>query len=270
MTEENTEEILQDEDIYTGTGTSVSRRTVTKRAISGDYRLRMIEKNRIEGLLPLSVDPLPGENILRYEISSRETLREYLETAMIGTEEIKILLYGIRSTFDRLTDYLLIESDLVLTSDCIYLDRKTFRPELMYLPGYSGDTSRELSDLMREILGGVDREDHEGVVLAYSLFRESKKTNYIFDDLIAILDRGTVPDVSESEAARLGIKINTPRSSEDTGEQGENNYIYSDPLGAASIEVNDPSKNSGRKKLFSSISELFDQKKPTVKINDRT
>ena len=156
--------------------------------ITYDYRIRMLESNRIQGLLDASVVEDEGIKEVRYDISSRTSLTKRLMTGTLTAREIKTIIKSIAGIVDRMNKYLLVASDLVTDPDYIYMENGGESIEFCYVPGHSENFSEGLSQLLRAILGSVDKEDHEAVVLAYNLYQESLKENYVMEDLERVVN----------------------------------------------------------------------------------
>jgi len=153
-----------------------------------NYKLRMLESNKIPGLLPLEITENDGIKKLCYDITSREAFGSLGAMRTLKMEDVRNLLYSLNHILKNLDNYLLDPDDLVLDKDFIYVRNDNLDPRLCYLPGYNSDFSVGLSVLLQDVLGMVDHNDHDAVVLAYSVYQESLKPGYVMADLIKILN----------------------------------------------------------------------------------
>ena len=91
------------------------------------YERRMLEANRIEGLLRFQLRPFDGEPRFYYEITSKQPLSGVLDGRMITYSQIRNLVLGIAGTLSRMELYLLPESSILLEPDYIYVEPESFR-----------------------------------------------------------------------------------------------------------------------------------------------
>ena len=162
--------------------------------VTYDYRIQMLESNKIPGLLNVRVSEDEGIREVRYDISSKTTLSKKLDTQLLSAGDVRGIIKSIMKILDHMKPFLLIASDMVTDPDYIYVSNAdgTIVGEdalqFCYIPGYSENFSRGLSQLLRRVLGAVDHEDHDGVVLAYNLYQESLKDNYVIEDLARVVN----------------------------------------------------------------------------------
>ena len=166
-----------------------------------NYEIRMLAGNTIEGLLRFRIRKTDGRCQFCYEITSRQPLGRLLDTRTLGAEQIRNLLLGIAKTLAEMENYLLEEGRIWLDPEFIYVDPETFRPALCLVPGREGDFPREFSGFLQYLLGKVDHQDKEAVILAYGLYRESLKDNYGLERLLPSLLRELAPEEPEKEDA---------------------------------------------------------------------
>ena len=152
-----------------------------------NYKIRMLESNRIQGLLPLRVQEENGNKKLYYDISSRICLDDVIAARSLGAAEIRTIVYSVSRILWNAREHLLSASDLVLAHGMVYVKTPKMEPSICCVPGYDGDFAAEFSSFLRELLGAVDQRDKDAVVLTYSLYQESLKENYVMEDILNIL-----------------------------------------------------------------------------------
>lgn len=165
------------------------------------FETRMLIGNTIDGLLRFRIRKSDNRCQFCYEITSKQPLGRLLETKMIHAEQLRKLLLGIAQTLIRMEDYLLTEEQILLDPDFIYVDLESFQPGLCLFPGRKGNFPQEFSELLSFLLGKVDHQDKEAVVLIYGLYRESLKDNYGLDNLLRWLIKEE-PSAGEPEPER--------------------------------------------------------------------
>lgn len=139
------------------------------------YCLRMAETNEIAGLLSFHSARKDGRLYLHYEITSRQPLQSIYEKRLMRSQDILMLLSGIRDTLDELQKYLLNADQLVFDPQFIYLNPERNKVLLCYLPGVR---EYPITVLAEFILKRLDHEDRQAVVLGYSFYQRSTEENF--------------------------------------------------------------------------------------------
>ena len=211
------------------------------------YEFKMVENNYISGLMKFKLVKENEKTIFCYDITSKQSLSRILEYKPIGLEDIKKIVLGIIRAITNMERFLLGTYGLLLNTDHIYVDPESLDLALCYLPCIKEEMQSKLSDLFAQILAKIDQNDHEGVVLAYSLYQESLKDNCVFNDLLSIMNK-----YNKKTKKEILLKIaDTDHNKEDVYESDK----------AKSIE----SKTKDRAEIFS-IKSLFCMKKEKAKV----
>lgn len=170
------------------------------------YELPMLALNQVEGLLKFHINQVNGRNTYYYEITSKQPLSRLLELQSIGFDELKKLIGGIARALENMEGYLLNEQQILLEPDYIYVEPDRFTIFLCLVPGQKQDFAEKMSGLLRYLLGKINHQDKDCVVVAYSLYQESLKQNYGMWNLIEIIEqnrpggnKGKAPDVRREE-----------------------------------------------------------------------
>lgn len=151
---------------------------------AGGYECKMLSSNTIEGLLKFRVGHFEERNEFYYEITSKQPLDRILNQRPINGHEIRSLLLSIAVTLGKIEDFLLKEEQIMLEPEYIYVDPDHFKVYLCMVPGYCCDFPAAVSALLGYLIGKVNHQDKDGVVLAYNLYHESLKENYGLSDLL--------------------------------------------------------------------------------------
>lgn len=161
------------------------------------YEVRMLVNNAIEGLLKFRMKKVDHHCYFCYEITSRQPLSRLLESKSLGAEELRRLIITMARTLNRMEEYLLSEEQVLVQPEYIYVEPELFQVEFCLIPGRCGDFPQEVCRLLEYLLGKVDYQDKDCVVLAYGLYRESLKENYGMEDLLRFLGGGAVREPGE-------------------------------------------------------------------------
>lgn len=148
------------------------------------YECRIMERNLIDGFLPFRIHRTDEQVFFYYEITSRQPLSRMLEFRAITGDEIRSIVISIARILEQTERYLLREEHILLDPEYIYVEPDSFRIFLCLVPGLCSDFPRAYGKLLEYILGKVDHQDRESVVLAYGLYQETRKENYGMEDLL--------------------------------------------------------------------------------------
>ncbi len=184
--------------------------------VSGDeYTVRMLEQNRIAGLLSLRTRKMDGKTFLYYEIASKQPLTHLYETHTMGKKEIEGLLYGIREILERMRQYLLDGAELLFCPEYVFMDLDTGSVWLCYMPGSaemeeSGQSGfRELSEFL---LKRLDHGDRGAVDLGYELFERVSRDNFSLQDVLrAVSSQRDRTGKTDEKIIGEGIHAKCPR-----------------------------------------------------------
>ena len=171
------------------------------------YESQMMSRNSIEGVLRFQLRQMDSGVRFYYEITSRQPLSRILENRNIQAEEIRRLVIGIFGVLERAERYLLMEERILLEPQYLYVDPDTFRVWLCFVPGIERNFPEDFSKLLEYLLGSVDHQDKESVVLAYGLYQETRKENYGMEDLGRLLQQGKTNDKEKKKDDISGQEI---------------------------------------------------------------
>ncbi len=155
------------------------------------YESRMLMANTIPGLLKFRLQQTEDGVFYYYEITSKQPLSRLLEGRWIGRDEIAGLVASIARILEGMENYLLLESQILLEPEYIYVNPEDFKIFLCLVPGRQGDFPKAMEQLLQYILKKVDHKEKEGVLLAYRLYHESQKELYGMDNLLKWLSQET-------------------------------------------------------------------------------
>ncbi len=147
------------------------------------YTIRMISGNKIPGLLRFHEKWLDGTSRFYYDITSRQPLNRLTEYKKMTGTELHTLISDLILVLRQMERYLLDERRICLRPEYIYIEPETYHGSFCLIPGYWSDFAKEFLEFAQYILDHVDHSDGGAVVLALSVFRESRKENFGVDDI---------------------------------------------------------------------------------------
>ncbi len=161
-----------------------------------NYQYKMIENNKIEGILPFTIRNMDGQSYIYYEIDSKQSLQNrYGAGRKMSYERLLAFIKSVVETSEKLGEYFLDEDHLIINSDCVFEDLSKGTFSFLYFPTDESD-SVNFSET-------IFKEDS-----AYS-FDEKKTGLFKLPDLIL-----EVADMDDEKAAALAYRI-SERISED-------------------------------------------------------
>jgi len=147
------------------------------------YTMRMISGNKIPGLLGVQEKWLDGVSMFYYDITSKQPLSRLAERRKMTGFEIRMLLSDLILVLRQMERFLLDEQRICLRPEYIYIEPETYHGNFCIIPGYCSDFPKEFLDFAQYILDHADHSDGEAVILAFSVFRESRKENFGVEDI---------------------------------------------------------------------------------------
>ena len=123
------------------------------------YDYRIMQHNRIGGLLPCSLRYLDGEELLYYDITSRQPVSRLFESRPAGENQVRSFFLQLYETLDRMEAYLLGDGGILLDPELIYADPETFQMGFCVVPGRKEDFNSQLSLFLQYLMKNIDHRD---------------------------------------------------------------------------------------------------------------
>ncbi len=175
------------------------------------YRSKMMKSNHPEHFLTYDTQSLNGKIRFTYDISSKQSVFSFYENCDIEFQTIRHFILSLKEALDTLNNYLLEPDFMILDPRMIYMNVATKALYFCYCPGENHPFYDSLNEFLNFLLSKIDPEDHNSIILAYSLQQSSINKNYTIDDLLEIINKSvfqTPPGQKEEP------DIITPLSSE--------------------------------------------------------
>lgn len=175
---------------------------------SGDYRTKMLLENRIQGLLPVTHRLINGESRYFYEINSLQSLDRLYAKNEIRYDMLKQLLSGCVSLFDRLEEYLLDGTQIIIRPELIYIDVEKMEPYFVCYPDYEGDVRANFMEFTDGLLTRIDHTDDRAVMLGYQIYRYTRNPNYVISEIGNMIEHVIVNMANgERDTAQRGTDL---------------------------------------------------------------
>lgn len=164
-----------------------------------DYQIKMIEKNQIEGLLPVYVTYENGVAQYHYDITGRFNIENLFSRGRLQSKEICKFHETLLQLVKQLNQYLLSMDRLLLSKECIYFDLETMKPEFCYYPQTGHSSEEDVKSLYKDLIGIVDYKDQIAVEMIYQLESLAMNNQFTAENIRNILYNESEKNVAEQE-----------------------------------------------------------------------
>lgn len=128
---------------------------------TGDYRVKMLTANHVEGMLPIELRTINGAKQFYLDVSGKENFSLCLHGRRLSREDVKELFESIYFLIKNLAGYLISEKDICFNPEFVFrnqaLHTYEFVPILSFPEKNGGECS--LLTLLRFVLTNIDAED---------------------------------------------------------------------------------------------------------------
>lgn len=154
-----------------------------------DYQMKMLQANRIEGILPLTGQGIDERSQYFYEISEKTSFKSIYEKKELKKEELESFLTQFLAVLSQIQRYLLDMNRILLEPEYIFVSDEKYY--FCYLPTQEAELCQEFHRLTEYFVSKINHKDPQGILLAYGLHKETMEDNY---NLEKIIDRLRQPE----------------------------------------------------------------------------
>lgn len=153
-----------------------------------DYRINMIVKNNIEGLLRMYISLVDGNVEISYDTEYKVNLQDFYQNKKFNYIEIKTLLQSIVTVSNTIKRYLLKADDILFDINYIYRDKLDLKFYFCYMPANQNDLCEHLRNLIQEIMLLTDHTDYQAVELIYEVLHTCENSTFHISRIEEILN----------------------------------------------------------------------------------
>lgn len=157
---------------------NASHMVMEQKAELKDWETKMVSQNHIEGFLFAESVNEDNTKRLWYDITGKQALEVLLETSELNYELLCMLVERIYKAVEKLQSFLLKEDDILLNSECIFIDHKTGEIFFCYYPGNEQSLPMAFARLTEYLLTRLNHKDEKAVKLAYDLYEQTRTDGY--------------------------------------------------------------------------------------------
>lgn len=179
------------------------------RVLEGDYRLKMLTQNRIEGLLDCQERMLNGEGLIYYDVTSKQTMKNCFELRKIGKKEIINLFSALERVSEGLQRYILDEGGLVLKPDFIFMNIDKDNYDFLYYPYYENADENQLAHISEFLLSKVNEDDTKAVEIVYQLADIINRQHFSLSETLLWFNHEFGERIAEKPKVEEEVSIDT-------------------------------------------------------------
>ncbi len=157
---------------------------------SSQYSFKMLEKNKIPGVLPCKERVEDGKGFWYVDISKKRTLAQEYKDKEMQLEEMVLIFQQITTILEDLRMYLLNETMVVIDPEYIFRDIENDSLYVLILPWNSGE--KVLHKLAEFFLEKINHRDENGVNAAYLFYRQQSQPNFSLYQFLPVLEKESI------------------------------------------------------------------------------
>lgn len=147
------------------------------------FEERMLQKQKLRGLLPLEKCYIDGEGQYWYNISGKQSLDTFCKISSMGITFLEKLIYSICDALEVLSQHLMGQDSLCLYPEQIFISNSTEEYWFTVIPGGCEEIEVAFRTLIEYLLMQIDHKDAEAVQLAYDIYEKTLDEGYQLIDI---------------------------------------------------------------------------------------
>lgn len=170
-----------------------------------DYQMRMLQVNRIEGLLSVKGRGSDGKSFYDYDVSGKISMKAMYEKKALSGEAIRAFLKRFLEVIKETEKYLLDIHHILLRPEYIYFEEGKYY--FCYYPPGGASLWEEFHRLTEYFVKQADYKDRDCVQMIFILHKETLEENYSLEKLAARClekEEEEEPETVEAEYERPG------------------------------------------------------------------
>lgn len=157
---------------------------------AGQYAFKMLEKNKIPGVLFCKERMEDGKAYWHVDISKKKNLiQEYKEKEM-QLEDMIVIFQQMIPILEELRTYLLSENMVVMDPEYMFRDLEAESLYLLILPWNTEE--RSLQKLAEFFLEKINHKDENAVNAAYQFYRQQSQSQFSLYQFLPVLEKESI------------------------------------------------------------------------------
>lgn len=154
------------------------------------YSFKMIEKNRIKGVLPAKTRMEDGKAYLYLGAGNRRNLADIYKDKEMGLEEMTGIFQGLLPVLEEIKNYLLSEKMILWDPEYIFEEEETGDYCIVILPWQ--DERPNYRRMAEFFLEKTNHKDENGVNAAYHFYRQQSQGTFSMQQFMAVLEKENI------------------------------------------------------------------------------
>lgn len=148
-----------------------------------DYKLKMIKKNNIENIMPITIRAMDGEKQLYYNVTDYVSVRAMFSRKKMSGRDLYNMINDINKLSGSVKEYLLDLNDFLFDADYIYVNKRTGNYSFCYCPNTYEDVQQNMRKIFDQILEYIDHNNKPAVLIAYGIQQITINDSFTVQDL---------------------------------------------------------------------------------------
>jgi len=189
------------------------------------YRVRMLQANKIPGLVKVDRRCLDGCTYLYYDITRMRSMQE--KEPVINVEMMDAFVEELEQLLGELEEYLLVQQEVCLRPEYIWSDEKIGKWRFVYIPEYKSGSQKDIEGLLEFLMDHIDSRDENGLERFYDFYSDALQCleTLTISEIIRLWKKGE-PKKDRCE----GIIGTVQRQTEEREGESYKGKIYSVPF----------------------------------------
>lgn len=163
------------------------------------YQFSMLKENRVQGLLPADRVQEGEEVQFWYDISGKHDLEGYARFHKLGRNFLENFIFSLYRVSQNLGKYLLLEDELSLEPDMIFMHNKEI--SFCYVPGNKKSLENSLGNFMEFFLKHMEHGTQRDIEICYKVYELTQEEHVDFSELAELIGEDSRGGEKIGEAA---------------------------------------------------------------------
>ncbi len=178
------------------------------------YEYPMITENKIAGLLSCQMSNENGKLQFWYDISGRQTLKDWIDIKKAGSRLLRKLILALEKTIEKTGEYLLREDGISLEPEQIFVDTAAEEIAFCYIPCQKTEIAEAMKHFMEYYISHMEHSDRENAGKCYDVYEKCQQGYPVMEELLQILfDEGDIPALIQEEKEEPAVEKKLQRNS---------------------------------------------------------
>lgn len=164
------------------------------------YQIPMLKENQIKGLLPVQKMQEGEGNRLWYDISGKHDLEGYARFHKLGKDFLENFILSLYRVSRNLGEYLLLEDELCLEPEMIYLNYNEKEISFCYVPGNEKNLETSLGNFMEFFLKHMEHGEQREIEVCYKVYEKCQGEHINLLELAELVAAGFSGEEKEDNA----------------------------------------------------------------------